>query len=137
MITIHVRVGSYREIPVGSGLREMLSRHRQSSTSNLVFATTTGRPLSTQRAKIHFRRVRKLIGIRRVDNATYEPGFNDLRHTFAVERITDWYRKAADVDLMLPRPAHYMGLFTCIVTERYLPLVSEHFRAQLNQLSEK
>jgi hypothetical protein len=72
-----------------------------------------------------------------MDNFRYEPGFNDLRHTFAVERIVDWYRKGADIELMLPRLAHYMGLFTCTITERYLPLAPEHFRKQLDQLSNR
>jgi hypothetical protein len=72
-----------------------------------------------------------------MDNFTYEPGFNDLRHTFAVERIVNWYRKGAEIELMLPRLAHYMGLFTCTITERYLPLAPEHFRKQLDQLSSK
>jgi hypothetical protein len=30
-----------------------------------------------------------------------------------------------------------MGLFTCTITERYLPLAPEHFRKQLDQLSKK
>ena len=87
--------------------------------------------------QFHFRLVRRLLGIRRMDSFRYEPGFNDLRHTFAVERITDWYRRGADVELLLPRLASYMGLFTCTITNRYLPLVPEHFRKQLDQLSSK
>lgn len=136
-IAINARVGSVRDITIGGDLRRILLRHRKLSTTCFVFATVTGRQLNYHRAKVHFRRVRKLVGIRRMDNFRYEPSFRDLRHTFAVERIVDWYRKGADIELMLPRLAHYMGLFTCTITARYLPLAPEHFRKQLDQLSLK
>jgi integrase len=135
-ILINSRVGAYRVITIGSDLLQMLVAHKNLSSTDLVFSTTTGRPISYHRATVHFRRVRKLVGIRRMDNFRYEPGFNDLRHTFAVERIVDWYRRGADVELLLPRLAHYMGLFTCTLTERYLPLAPEHFQKQLAQLSD-
>lgn len=134
-IAINSRVGASREITIGTDLKRLLVRHRKLSSTEFVFATKSGRQVSYQRAKIHFRRVRKLVGIRRTDNFRYEPSFRDLRHTFAVERIVEWYRKGIDIELMLPRLAHYMGLFTCTITERYLPLVPQHFSKQLDRLS--
>jgi integrase/recombinase XerD len=134
-IAINARVGASRVITLGTDLKRMLLRHRKLSDTEFVFGTISGHRISYERAKIHFRRVRKLVGIRRMDNFRCEPGFKDLRHTFAVERIVDWYRKGADIELMLPRLAHYMGLFTCTITDRYLPLAPEHFRKQLEQLS--
>jgi integrase len=136
-IAINARVGSSREITIGTDLKRMLLHHRELSSTPFVFATTSGRPVSYHRATVHFRRVRKLVGIRRTDNFRYEPGFNDLRHTFAVERIVEWYRKGVDIDLMLPRLAHYMGLFTYTITERYLPLAPQHFSKQLERLSKE
>ena len=137
VIAINSRVGTGREIPIGADLKRMLLAHEEQSNTALVFATVSGRCISYHRAAIHFWRVRKLAHITRTDNSTYEPGFRDLRHTFAVERITDWYRQGADIDLMLPRLAHYLGLFTCTITERYLPLVPEHFRKQLDKIEAK
>jgi integrase/recombinase XerD len=134
-IAIRARVGANRDITFGADLGRILQRHQRLSTTDLVFATISGRPISCQRATIHFRRVRKLVGIRRMDNFRHEPGFNDLRHTFAVERIADWYRRGIDIELMLPRLAHYMGLFTCTIADRYLPLAPEHFRRQLDRLA--
>src|SRR5580704_9829669 len=134
-IAINTRVGASRDITIGPDLKRILLRHQELTDTDFVFATVRGRRVSCQRARIHFRRVRKLVGIRRMDNFRYGPGFSDLRHTFAVERIVEWYRKRADIELMLPRLAHYMGLFTCTITERYLPLAPEHFRKQLDQLS--
>jgi integrase/recombinase XerD len=136
-IAINARVGASRDITIGTDLKRILLRHRKLLDSDFVFATVSRRRISYQRAKIHFRRVCRLVGIRRMDNFRHEPGFSDLRHTFAVERIVDWYRKGAEIELMLPRLAHYMGLFTCTITERYLPLAPEHFRKQLDQLSKR
>jgi integrase/recombinase XerD len=136
-IAINARVGASRNITIGTHLKKVLLRHQKRSRTNSVFATGSGRPLSCLRARVHFQRVRELLGIRRVDGFIYGPGFNDLRHTFAVERIIGWYRKGVDIELMLPRLAHYMGLFTSSVTQRYLPLVPEHFRQQLGQLSDQ
>jgi integrase/recombinase XerD len=136
-IAINTRVGASRDITMGTDLKRILLCHRKLSDTDLVFATTSRRPISCHRAGVHFRRVRRLVGIRRMDSFRCEPGFNDLRHTFAVERIVNWYQKGAEIELMLPRLAHYMGLFTCTITERYLPLAPEHFRKQLDQLSSK
>ena len=136
-IAISTRVGASRDITMGTDLSRILLCHRKLSDTDLVFATTSRRPISCQLARAHFRRVRKRVGIQRMDDFRYEPNFNDLRHTFAVERIVNWYQKGAEIELMLPRLAHYMGLFTCTITERYLPLAPEHFRKQLDQLSSK
>src|ERR1700758_238927 len=64
-IAIGARVGSVRDITIGGDLRRILLRHRKLSTTCFVFATVTGRRINYHRAKEHFRRVRKLVGIRR------------------------------------------------------------------------
>ena len=37
------------------------------------------------------------------------PRLHDLRHTFAVRTILDWYRKGLDVERHLPKLATYLG----------------------------
>jgi len=86
------------------------------------------------RAAIYFRRIRRSTGIKKADHAARLPGLRDLRHTFAVHRISAWYREKAHLDLMLPRLAAYMGLCNLSVTERYLPLTPRHFRQQVGKL---
>ncbi len=60
---------------------------------------------------------------------------HDLRHTFAVHRITSWIKHGAELNRMLPALAVYMGQSGLGSTERYLSLTPERFRTQLMKLS--
>lgn len=42
-------------------------------------------------------------------SAACRPRIHDLRHSFAVATVLDWYRTEADVPAMLPRLATYLG----------------------------
>jgi integrase len=53
------------------------------------------------------------------------PRFHDLRHTFAVRRLADWYREGADVQAMLPALATYMGHGHYTDTAWYLTATAE------------
>ncbi len=57
------------------------------------------------------------------------PRVHDLRHTFAVHRLLEWYRDGADVNARLPWLATYMGHVTIQSTQVYLhatPELIEH-----------
>jgi integrase/recombinase XerD len=136
-IDLRSRFGSGRKIPIGPDLVRLLERHVNSSlpSSEHVFATKNGSQILTHRLAICFRRCIRKSGIRREDGASRQPGLRDLRHTFAVNRVTEWQRRKLDLDLMLPRLAAYMGLRTLTVTDRYLPLAPTYFQKQVRALS--
>ena len=50
------------------------------------------------------------------------PRVHDIRHSFAVHRVLDWYRRGEDVQLLLPRLVTYMGHRGLESTQRYLSL---------------
>ena len=130
------RMGATRRIPIGSDLTRLLKRYiAASQTRDFLIATKQGGRVSAHRAAIHFRRVRRLVGIRRTGGGSLQPGLRDLRHSFAVHRISDWHRRKANLELMLPRLAAYMGLQDSTSADRYLPLTPTHFRQQLDDLS--
>jgi integrase/recombinase XerD len=52
----------------------------------------------------------------------------DWRHTFAVHRLTDWYRKKLDVHARLPWLSAYMGHVNVLGTEVYLHATPELLR---------
>jgi integrase/recombinase XerD len=56
------------------------------------------------------------------------PRIHDLRHTFAVERLTAWYREGCHLGAKLPLLSTYLGHSTVTGTEVYL-----HATAQLLQ----
>jgi site-specific recombinase XerD len=47
------------------------------------------------------------------------------RHTFAVHRLTDWYKKRADVQSLLPALSTYLGHVDLSSTQRYLTMTPE------------
>lgn len=140
-ITIHSS-RSYRTrcIPVGADLRSILKtyvnwKHRRKLIGSHFLLYSDGRPLRLQTAGRHFRKLCQRANVLRYDEATYQPRMQDLRHTFAVHRITSWIKKGADMNRMLPALSAYMGQVGLASTERYLLLTPERFRKELNKLS--
>jgi len=137
VLTLSARIGPPRTIPIGSDLVELLKRYVQKSKrpDDYLFGTKDGRRLRTHRLNVTFRRIRRISGIKRTDGSVFQPMLRDLRHTFAVHRIAEWYKHGVDVELMLPKLASYMGLWTSPLVNRYLMLAPGHFKHQVTKLS--
>lgn len=119
-----------RLVPVGFDVQKLLFEHLQSSgwdhrTSRHLFATKTGAPIHLQTVDISFRRLRRFASVSRQDVSTYQPRVHDLRHTFAVHRVTEWYRTGADVQRLLPALSVYLGHTELAGTQRYLSMTPE------------
>ena len=56
---------------------------------------------------------------------SHQPRLHDLRHTFAVHRLTEWYRKGADVQALLPALSTYLGHVDLHSTQCYLTMTPE------------
>ena len=72
-----------------------------------------------------FRRLRSAAGIQRPGGARRQPRLHDLRHTAAVHRVIQWYRRGADLQRLLPHLATYLGHVDLSSTQRYLTLTPE------------
>ena len=72
-----------------------------------------------------FQRLREHAGVRRSDGARYQPRLHDLRHTFAVHRLTEWYRQGADVQRLLHHLSVYLGHAHLAATQVYLTMTPE------------
>jgi integrase len=137
------RVNRSREIPIGSDLYDILLgycrlHHRKETIhDSFFFRTRDGAQIKTDTANQTFQRVRKEAGVARHDGARYEPRIHDLRHTFAVHRLTAWLKHGADLNRMIPALSAYMGQHDLGAAERYLRLTPERFRTQLDKLSPK
>jgi integrase/recombinase XerD len=55
-----------------------------------------------------FRDIRCAAGLERMRNGI-RPRMHDLRHTFAVQTLLDWYRNGADVERNLPILSTFLG----------------------------
>jgi len=130
-----------RELPIGSDLYYILLKyhrtHHQKGTmrDSPFFLTKDGSQIKEGTANKTFRRVREKAGVVRHDGARYQPRMHDLRHTFAVHRLTAWFKHGADMGRMIPALSAYLGQHDLGAAERYLRLTPERFRAQLDKLS--
>lgn len=62
------------------------------------------------------------------ENLSCQPRLHDLRHTFAVERLTAWYRQGKDVQRLLPLLSTYLGHASVAATQVYLHMTPELLR---------
>jgi integrase len=53
------------------------------------------------------------------------PRLHDLRHTFTVKTVGDWYRAGVDVEAWLPRLSTYLGHVSPSSTYWYLSATPE------------
>ncbi len=68
--------------------------------------------------------VLRRAGLRTVPGRT-PPRLHDLRHTFAMHRLTDWYRRGEDVQARMPFLSAYMGHKNVRSTTAYITMTAE------------
>ncbi len=123
------KFGKTRLVPFSPQLRDKLSavEARNKATEGITpfFVTPGGNRICTYTLQNYFRRLRNECGITRHDGARYEPRIHDLRHSFAVHRLTSWYRNGDDVQLLLPHLSVYLGHVHLRATQVYLSMTPE------------
>ncbi|MGI8311802.1 tyrosine-type recombinase/integrase [Saccharopolyspora hattusasensis] len=112
------KFGKSRLLPLhpstAEGLRRYLTRREQLiRDKNLVdcgvfFISNAATRLDHSRVQKTWRRIRRLAGLApRPGNC--RPRIHDLRHSFAVSTLLDWYRRGEDVAALLPTLSTYLG----------------------------
>ena len=135
------RFNRSRQIPIGPDLYKVLRRYHSTNHQKgkmkapQFFLNKEGDVLNEVTLAKAFLRLRRMTGIVRYDGARYQPRLHDLRHTFAVHRLTAWIKHGADLNRMIPALSAYIGQVGLSSTERYLSLTPERFRTQLDRLS--
>jgi site-specific recombinase XerD len=122
-----------RLVPIGQQLVSVLAeqaRRRAASYSGdnpdrAFFLTTRGKAISKRTLENTFSRLRDHAGIERPQDASFQPRLHDLRHTFAVHRLTTWYRQGADVQRLLHHLSVYLGHTDLSCTQVYLTMIPE------------
>lgn len=116
IISVHAgKWGPQRELPLHASTTAALSEYRQlrdscwpTPRSSAFFVSAGGRRLHPGHARDTMRRLRLHAGITAVPGGR-EPRTHDLRHSFAVATLVDWYRDGLDVPALLPRLSDYLG----------------------------
>ncbi len=89
------------------------------------FTLRNGQRVSQSVARRTFVRVRALAGVQRLDQGGVQPRLHDLRHTAAVHRLIEWYRRGESMSVLLPRLVTYLGHVNLAATQHYLTLTPE------------
>jgi integrase/recombinase XerD len=135
------RTRRVRTLPIGADLYAVLRKYdgshrpKGAGRDSHFLLNEDGSPVKVGTANKTFRRVCKLANVARHDGARYPPRLHDLRHTFAVHRLTAWLKHGADMGRMIPALSAYLGQHDLAAAERYLRHTPERFRAQLDKLS--
>src|SRR5207249_12000562 len=137
LLTLHnSKYHKSRLVPLGADLQQLMTQYlaQQQAAGHSqrpgmpFFVLRCGTPVSVQIVEQNFRCLCEYAGVRRSDGARYQPRLHDLRHSFAVHRLTSWYRQGADVHTLLPYLSTYLGHVNLAATQVYLTMTPELLR---------
>ena len=122
-----------RLVPVGPQLAMVLADYMllqwrggpaQDETAFLL-ANRDDTQLASSTVQAAFDALRRIAGVHGRRSGCRVPRMHDLRHSFAVHRLTAWYREGADVQRLLPVLATYLGHSDLEGTKIYLSMTPE------------
>lgn len=122
-----------RVVPIGSLLNNKLQqyaalRHQTGAAKTAdapFFVKNNGQSVKRSNVEYAFPLIRRKAGISRTDGSRFQPRLHDLRHAFAVHRLTSWYREGKDVQKLLPQLSTYLGHRYLADTSVYLTMTAE------------
>jgi integrase/recombinase XerD len=134
VLHIHASKGRTRLVPFGADLarefhqywpqRDELLRRKGRDRAEALFIGRYGRAITLKAASEALRRMLRRLDLKR-PRGRIGPRPYDLRHAFAVHRLTAWYREGVDIHARLPWLAAYMGHVSVLGTETYLHATPE------------
>ena len=130
---VFIREGKFRKsrwIPVCESARLALKRYvtvrvsrRPNDPESPLLISLWHKRLNYNTVSATFRELLVQVGLR--CGRGPGPRLHDLRHSFAVRRLLNWYRQGADVNARLPWLATYMGHVEIANTMVYLHATAE------------
>ena len=122
-----------RLVPVGHQLNKALAAYATlraarpfpKGNDSPFLAYPDGTPLARSSVQQAFAGLLHVAGIDCKDDSRQSPCLHSFRHTFAVHRLTAWYREGADVQRLLPLLSTYLGHKDPSGTQVYLPMTPE------------
>jgi integrase len=123
--------GKTRLVPFRPDLAQILKtylteriRIAKATEDGPLLVRMSGDALPVGMASGVIRRLLRKLGLKPV-RGRQGPRPYDLRHAFAVHRLTDWYRQGVDIHARLPWLSAYMGHDNVLGTEVYLTATAE------------
>lgn len=131
VLSIRMSKGRARLVPfrrdLSNELRRYLMQRRMHALRpgvDAVFLRPDGHPMSAANLSGMVRGILRRMGLKR-ERGHRGPRCYDLRHAFAVHRLTRWHRSGLDVHGRLPWLSAYMGHVDILGTEIYLTATPE------------
>ena len=131
LVIRHSKFGKWREIPLHdttidalrayARLRDRVGPRPRSSS---FFLSTVGTRLIYMNVVTTFWQLLRTIGLQ-PRTGRCRPRLHDLRHTFAVRTLIEWYRAGVDVQARMPALSTYLGHFDPSSTYWYLSAAPE------------
>jgi len=124
------KFGASRELPLHPSTIDALEMYAQlrdqcwPQPRSPFFISMAGTRLIHENVHWTFRRLVRHVGLQ-PRSASCRPRIHDLRHTFAVNTLIDWYRSGVDVAAWMPRLSTYLGHAAPAWTYWYLSATPE------------
>jgi integrase/recombinase XerD len=137
------KYGKCRLVPLHPSTQKILAqylrrRDRSLAGKSIDHFFVSGRGSRLDSGSIHrvFYALSREVGLRAAD-ASHGPRLHDLRHRFAVETLTRWYRTGEDVARRLPVLSTYLGHVCVTNTYWYLSNTPELMGAASKRLEKR
>lgn len=130
LVVRHAKFGKTRKVPLHTTTAAALRRYAcqrdllwPQPKSRSFFVSNTGTRLQHQNVGHAFARLLKKAGM--PSKPRCRPRIHDLRHSFAIHTLKDWYQANLDVEARLPALSTYLGHTCPTSTYWYLTAVPE------------
>jgi len=134
------KFGASRELPLHHSTLQALEEYRQvrdrrwpRPKSPAFFLSTAGTRLFYENVYKTFRGLVAEAGLRPLAGGRRRR-IHDLRHTFAVRTLIDWYRAGVDIPAVMPRLSSYLGHAAPAWTYWYLQATPELLQLAADRL---
>lgn len=139
VLVIRQSKGKTRLVPFRADLARDLERYRHARraaepSAETFFVRSDGHPLDERAMRRGLRDLFARTGLGRSQTGALPRPF-DFRHSFAVQRLTLWYRAGADLHSKLPWLSAYLGHVDLFSTETYLTSTPELLAAASQRFS--
>ncbi len=128
---IKSKFGKSRELPLHPSTVQALTAYARQRdrlcpqpTASSFFVSTAGNRLHPASVRSTFARLVEAVGLQ-PRSPRCRPRLHDLRHSFAVATLLDWYRAGVDVQARLPVLSTYLGHAGPTATYWYLQAAPE------------
>lgn len=138
----HAKFDKSRQVPIHSTALDALERYAamrkrrfRRGTSPAFFLSLAGKRLIYQNVHFSFHRLVDRAGLS--DRGPRRPRIHDLRHSFVLWTLEEWYREGADVERRLPLLSTYLGHVDPSATYWYMTTTPELLGAAAKMLEDR